>query len=146
MAAACREGADWGGRTLAADRVLSAPFSRPSSTYDSSWRLASRSFGHGPQGHECFGMARPAQRSQASDEERKVLEARMRLPEVALKPTRSGATRSSQVVLRDRRGQFERFAEAHMPDLAYSRLGEQEIASLERSPEDRSRVPLRSQL
>ena len=63
----------------------------------------------------------------------------------ALQPAHRVAAAALPVVLRDQGGEFERFAESDDADLADGRFGDEQVAALERTEEDGSRVALRCQ-
>ena len=57
-------------------------------------------------------------------------------------PRGRAAAAHARVVLRDQRCELEGLAQVDLADLAGGRLGEQEVAALERAPEGGSRVAL----
>ena len=66
------------------------------------------------------------------------------LVEVAPQPSSGNPRVSPRILARDQLRQLERLAEGEPANLLRGRLGYEKVAALERSPEDRPRVALRS--
>jgi hypothetical protein len=90
-------------------------------------------------------MVPPAERGQARDDQRGIVESRLLVAlEPALQPARGDARVPLRLLEGDQRRQLEQLDERRARDLdPERRLGEREVSALDRALEDRLRVALR---
>jgi hypothetical protein len=89
-------------------------------------------------------MLATSQRCEAGGDQRRLIDRHaVVLVEVAPKPASADARVPARILASDEQRQFERLVEAEPADLLRGRLGDDQVAALERSTKDRPRVPLR---
>jgi hypothetical protein len=89
-------------------------------------------------------VARSTERGEAAGDHRGFVDRRAGvLVEPPAKPARGcPPAADARILLRDQRGELQGLAQVDAADLARGGLGDEEVATLERSAEDGARVPL----
>ena len=89
-------------------------------------------------------MGRPSERLQRGDHDPGLLERRVGLGEPAGEPPQRVPLAAGPIAKGAQAGELERLEQVDVPDLASRRLGEEQVAALERSAKGGSRMPLGS--
>ena len=101
--------------------------------------------GHASKRQKRLGVGSTTQSRERADDEHDLVKRRAwRLVEPAGEPPKRVALAAGSITEGDQGCEFERLEQVDVPDLASRRLGEEQVAALERSAKGGSRMPLGS--